>query len=65
MRLATQSGSHGFLSVQLAYPRLRAAVLQQLWAETAFQMQSLRDDPYSTTEEFALIADETHVGGGG
>jgi len=37
-------------------------VLQQLWAETSFQMQSLRDDPDCAAEEFALIADETHTG---
>ncbi|KAH9020847.1 phosphoribosylformylglycinamidin [Lactarius pseudohatsudake] len=37
------------------------AVLQQLWAETSFQMQSLRDDPDCAAEEFALIADETHA----
>ncbi|KAI9437446.1 phosphoribosylformylglycinamidine synthase [Lactarius indigo] len=39
------------------------AVLQQLWAETSFQMQSLRDDPDCAAEEFALIADETHAAG--
>ncbi|KAI9455246.1 CobB/CobQ-like glutamine amidotransferase domain-containing protein [Lactarius psammicola] len=39
------------------------AVLQQLWAETSFQMQSLRDDPDCAAEEFALIADETHAEG--
>ena len=39
------------------------AVLQQLWAETSFQMQSLRDDPDCAAEEFALIADETHTAG--
>jgi phosphoribosylformylglycinamidine synthase len=38
-------------------------VLQQLWAETSFQMQSLRDDPDCAAEEFALIADETHTAG--
>ena len=38
------------------------AVLQQLWAETSFQIQSLRDDPDCAAEEFALIADETHKG---
>jgi len=37
-------------------------VLQQLWAETSFQMQSLRDDPDCAAEEFGLIADETHTG---
>src|SRR6266702_1581883 len=39
------------------------AVLQQLWAETSFQMQSLRDDPDCAAEEFALIADEAHAEG--
>jgi phosphoribosylformylglycinamidine synthase len=38
------------------------SILQQLWAETSFQMQSLRDDPDCAAEEFALIADETHTG---
>ncbi|KAI0291616.1 CobB/CobQ-like glutamine amidotransferase domain-containing protein [Multifurca ochricompacta] len=38
------------------------AVLQQLWAETSFQMQSLRDDPDCAAEEFALIGDDTHTG---
>jgi phosphoribosylformylglycinamidine synthase len=38
------------------------AVLQQLWAETSFQMQSLRDDPDCAAEEFTLIADESHTG---
>ena len=37
-------------------------VLQQLWAETSFQMQSLRDDPDCAAEEFSLIADETRTG---
>ncbi|KAH9168261.1 phosphoribosylformylglycinamidine synthase [Lactarius sanguifluus] len=36
--------------------RAPAPVLQQLWAETSFQMQSLRDDPDCAAEEFALIA---------
>ena len=39
------------------------AVLQQLWAETSFQMQSLRDDPDCAAEEFALITNETHAAG--
>ncbi|KAF8467987.1 phosphoribosylformylglycinamidin [Russula ochroleuca] len=38
------------------------AILQQLWAETSYQMQSLRDDPDCAAEEFALIADATHKG---
>ena len=38
------------------------AVLQQLWAETSFRMQSLRDDPDCAAEEFALISDTTHQG---
>ncbi|KAI9508608.1 CobB/CobQ-like glutamine amidotransferase domain-containing protein [Russula earlei] len=38
------------------------AVLQQLWAETSFQMQSLRDNPDCAAEEFGLIADEAHTG---
>jgi phosphoribosylformylglycinamidine synthase len=36
-------------------------VLQQLWAETSFQMQSLREVPDCAAEEFAQIADETHI----
>ncbi|KAH9969308.1 PurM, N-terminal-like protein [Lactifluus volemus] len=38
------------------------SILQQLWADTSFQMQSLRDDPECAAEEFALIADEAHSG---
>ena len=38
------------------------AILQQLWAGTSYQMQSLRDDPDCAAEEFALIADTTHTG---
>ena len=38
------------------------AILQQLWAETSYQMQSLRDDPDCAAEEFALIADPTYKG---
>src|SRR5258708_10606910 len=37
-------------------------ILQQLWAETSYQMQSIRDDPDCAAEEFALIADPTHRG---
>jgi len=36
--------------------------LQQIWAETSYAMQSLRDDPVSAKEEFDLIASETHKG---
>ncbi|KAN0128992.1 Class I glutamine amidotransferase-like protein [Lactarius tabidus] len=32
-------------------------------AETSFQMQSLREDPDCAAEEFAQIADETHIAG--
>lgn len=38
------------------------SILQQLWAETSYKMQSLRDDPDCAAEEFALIADTTHTG---
>lgn len=38
------------------------ATLQQLWAETSFRMQSLRDDPDCAAEEFALISDAAHKG---
>jgi phosphoribosylformylglycinamidine synthase len=38
------------------------AILQQLWAETSYKLQSLRDDPDCAAEEFALIADTTHTG---
>ncbi|KAI0321557.1 CobB/CobQ-like glutamine amidotransferase domain-containing protein [Amylostereum chailletii] len=36
--------------------------LQELWSETSFHMQSLRDDPECALEEFALIKDEAHTG---
>ena len=45
----------------LIYSSTRS-VLQQLWAETSFQMQSLRDDPDCAAEEFALIADGSYTG---
>ncbi|KAI0061618.1 phosphoribosylformylglycinamidin [Artomyces pyxidatus] len=36
--------------------------LQLLWAETSYQMQSLRDDPDCATDEYALIEDPVHSG---
>ncbi|KAI0051102.1 phosphoribosylformylglycinamidin [Auriscalpium vulgare] len=36
--------------------------LQQVWANTSFQIQSLRDDPECAAEEFSLIEDATHTG---
>ncbi|RDB23636.1 Phosphoribosylformylglycinamidine synthase [Hypsizygus marmoreus] len=36
--------------------------LQEMWAETSYKMQALRDDPVCADEEFALIKDETHTG---
>lgn len=36
--------------------------LQNMWAETSYAMQCLRDDPVSAREEFDLIANETHKG---
>ncbi|KAJ3478523.1 hypothetical protein NLJ89_g12376 [Agrocybe chaxingu] len=45
----------------LLYTAQRAD-LQQLWAETSFRMQSLRDDPAGAKEEFDLINDEAHTG---
>ncbi|KZV93420.1 phosphoribosylformylglycinamidin [Exidia glandulosa HHB12029] len=36
--------------------------LQLLWAETSFRMQSVRDDPETSRQEYALIADPSHTG---
>ncbi|KAF8064017.1 CobB/CobQ-like glutamine amidotransferase domain-containing protein [Lyophyllum atratum] len=36
--------------------------LQEIWAETSYKMQTLRDDPVCAKEEFSLIKDETHSG---
>ncbi|KAJ6616626.1 CobB/CobQ-like glutamine amidotransferase domain-containing protein [Mycena sp. CBHHK59/15] len=36
--------------------------LQQMWAETSFKMQSLRDNAIAAKEEFDLIADVSNTG---
>lgn len=36
--------------------------LQLIWAETSYRMQLIRDDPLSSREEYALIADPAHTG---
>ncbi|KIM31456.1 hypothetical protein M408DRAFT_327660 [Serendipita vermifera MAFF 305830] len=36
--------------------------LQEMWAETSFKMQSLRDDATCAQEEYSLIADAEHTG---
>ena len=36
--------------------------LQTVWAETSFKMQSIRDDPVSSQQEFSLVKDDTHHG---
>ncbi|KII92223.1 hypothetical protein PLICRDRAFT_37012 [Plicaturopsis crispa FD-325 SS-3] len=36
--------------------------LQRMWSETSYRMQSLRDSPISTQQEFDLISDESHKG---
>ncbi|KAG5644272.1 hypothetical protein DXG03_008757 [Asterophora parasitica] len=36
--------------------------LQEIWAETSFKMQTLRDDPVCAQEEFAGIKDEANTG---
>jgi len=36
--------------------------LQEMWAETSFRMQSLRDDAMCAREEYSLIADDTYTG---
>jgi phosphoribosylformylglycinamidine synthase len=40
----------------------KRSTLQEMWAETSFRMQSLRDDAACAQEEYSLIADETHTG---
>jgi len=36
--------------------------LQEMWAETSYRMQSLRDNAVCAKEEFDLIKDESHAG---
>ena len=36
--------------------------LQQIWAETSFRIQSIRDNPKSAEEEFNLILDDSNPG---
>ncbi|KAJ3813134.1 CobB/CobQ-like glutamine amidotransferase domain-containing protein [Lentinula aff. lateritia] len=36
--------------------------LQQMWSETSFKMQELRDNPVTAREEFDLIADQSNQG---
>ncbi|KAF5348103.1 hypothetical protein D9756_010792 [Leucocoprinus leucothites] len=36
--------------------------LQQAWAETSYQMQTIRDDAAGAKEEFDLIKDDAHTG---
>ena len=36
--------------------------LQQVWAETSFRIQSIRDNPKSAAEEFSLILDDSNPG---
>ncbi|GLB44218.1 putative cobB/CobQ-like glutamine amidotransferase domain containing protein [Lyophyllum shimeji] len=36
--------------------------LQEMWAETSYKMQTLRDDPLCAQEEFSLIKDGSHTG---
>jgi phosphoribosylformylglycinamidine synthase len=43
------------------YRHTRTA-LQEMWSETSFQIQSLRDNPESAAEEFALIGDAQRPG---
>lgn len=38
------------------------AKLQEIWAETSFRMQSIRDDTACAQEEYSLISDESHTG---
>lgn len=38
------------------------AAIQKSWAETSYKMQSLRDNPLTADEEFALIDDRNHTG---
>ncbi|KIK99382.1 hypothetical protein PAXRUDRAFT_532782 [Paxillus rubicundulus Ve08.2h10] len=36
--------------------------LQEVWSETSFRMQSLRDNPIAAKQEFSLIRDEDYKG---
>jgi phosphoribosylformylglycinamidine synthase len=46
---------------ELVYRSTRTA-LQKMWAETSYQIQSLRDNPACAAEEFALLEDAARPG---
>jgi phosphoribosylformylglycinamidine synthase len=46
---------------RLVYRSTRSA-LQQIWSETSFHIQSLRDNPACADEEFALLKDTSRPG---
>jgi phosphoribosylformylglycinamidine synthase len=48
-------------SDEVLYQNTRTA-LQKMWSETSFQIQSLRDNPVTAVEEFALLDDPTRPG---
>lgn len=50
--------NHGGQSI---YTSTRGAV-QQLWAETSYRMQAIRDDPIAAKEEFDAILDDEDTG---
>lgn len=50
-----------FSDWEIIYSETRAK-LQEIWAETSFRMQSLRDDVTCAQEEYALISNPEHTG---
>ncbi|TCD67300.1 hypothetical protein EIP91_000270 [Steccherinum ochraceum] len=57
---ASQSISFSYQS-SLIFQSTRAE-LQTAWSETSYQMQLLRDDPVSASQEFSLIKSDAHKG---
>jgi phosphoribosylformylglycinamidine synthase len=50
-----------FNNSSLIYSSTRSE-LQQIWAETSFRIQSIRDNPKSAAAEFSLILDDSNPG---
>ena len=55
----------GMLHIQQQDQRIYSASVahcQQLWADTSYQIQSLRDNPYCAKQEYSLINDPNYQG---
>jgi len=63
-RVHASSSDQTITIIHGGYPILTTtrSDLQEIWAETSYKMQSLRDDPVCAEEEFALIKDDSYRG---